>query len=164
MTKRSQPIARSWIRTNPQLSRLISRRAFSARRPSHFGRLNRKRRAGHLAICRGCFKVQMVMQRAARIEARPARRTDRLAIQVLKDGQLGPASAAQHRLLIELSQRPNPRGMTSVHFVTGEAGIVGPAAVEFYRDDIALASIVRAARARVYLDPRTGIPEIVSST
>jgi hypothetical protein len=28
-----------------------------------------------------------------------------------------------------LSQRPNPGGMTSVHVVTGEAGIVGSAAV-----------------------------------
>ena len=93
------------------------------------------------------------MQRATRIEARPAHRTDRLAIQVLTDGQLSPASAAQHRLLIELSLSPDPGEMTGFHFVTVEAGIVGPAAVEFYRDDIELAAIVRAARACIYLDP-----------
>src|SRR6266849_7120310 len=93
------------------------------------------------------------MQCATWIEARSARRTCRRTIQVLTDGQLSAARAAQHRLLIELSLRPNPGGMIGFQFVTVEAGIVGPAAVEFYRDDIELAAIVRAARARIYLDP-----------
>jgi hypothetical protein len=93
------------------------------------------------------------MQRATRIEARPAHRTVPLAIQVLTDAQLSSTSAAQHRLLIELSLRPNPGGMIGFQFVKVEAGIVGPAAVEFYRDDIELAAIVRAARARIYLHP-----------
>jgi hypothetical protein len=47
-----------------------------------------------LASYRGYFKVQVVMQLAARIEARTARRTNHLAIQVLTDAQLSPARAA----------------------------------------------------------------------
>jgi hypothetical protein len=92
------------------------------------------------------------MQRATWIEARPARRTDRLAIQVLKDSQFGPASTAEHRLLVEFSPGPNAGGMTGFPFVTVEAGIIGPAAVEFYRDDIELAAIMRTAGMRIYLD------------
>jgi hypothetical protein len=85
------------------------------------------------------------MQRATRIEARPARRTDRLAIQVLTDGQLGPASATEHRLLVKFSLGPNPGGMAGGQLVTVKAGIIGPAAVEFDRDDIERAAIMRAA-------------------
>jgi hypothetical protein len=106
-----------------------------------------------LADCPGYFKVQAVMQCATRIEARPTRRTRRLTIQVLTDGQLSAARAAQHRLLIELSLRPNPRGMIGFQFVAVEAAIIGPAAAEFYRDDIELAAIVRATRARIYVHP-----------
>jgi hypothetical protein len=80
-----------------------------------------------LANWPGHFKVQVVVQCATRIEARPARRTCRLTIQV----PLSAARAAQHRLLIELSLRPNPGGMIGLQFVTVEAGIEGPAAVEF---------------------------------
>ena len=105
-----------------------------------------------LTICTRCFKVQVVMQRATRIEARPARRTDCLAIQVLTDGQRGPASATEHCLLIEFSLGPNPGGMAGRQFMTVKAGIIGSAAVEFYRDDIELAAIMRAAGMRIYLD------------
>jgi hypothetical protein len=76
------------------------------------------------------------MQLATRIEPRSARRTSRLAIQVLKDRQLSAAYAAQNRLLIEFSLRPNPGRMTGFQFVTVEAGIIRPAAVEFDRNDI----------------------------
>src|SRR5260370_24563665 len=93
------------------------------------------------------------MQRASRIEPRAARRTNRLAIQVLVDSQLGAARAAQHHLLIELSLRPNLGGMTRLQFVTVAARIVAPAAVDFDRDDVELAPVVRAARVRIYLDP-----------
>jgi hypothetical protein len=93
------------------------------------------------------------MQRTTRIEPRPAHWTNRLAIQVLTDAQLCSACPAQHRLLIELSLRPKPGEMAGSKFVTVEAGIIGSAAVEFYGDDIELAAIVRAASARIYLDP-----------
>jgi hypothetical protein len=92
------------------------------------------------------------MQRATRIEARSTPRAGRLTIQVLADGQLNAARAAQHRLLIELSLRPNAGGMIGFPLMTVEAGIVRPAAVELDRDDIDVAAIVRAARARIYLD------------
>jgi hypothetical protein len=92
------------------------------------------------------------MQRATRIETRPAHRTGCLAIQVLTDGQLGPAGAAEHGLLIEFSLGPNPGWMTGFQFVTIKAGIVGPAAVEFDRYDIEFAAIMRAARTRIQLD------------
>jgi hypothetical protein len=92
------------------------------------------------------------MQRTTRIEARPARRTDCLAIQVLTDGQFGPASAAEHRLLVEFSPGPNPGGMTGFQLVTVKAGIIGPAAVEFDRDDIELAAIMCATRTPIQLD------------
>jgi hypothetical protein len=94
------------------------------------------------------------MQRATRIEPRSARRTSRLAIQVLKDGQLSAACAAQNRLLIEFSLRPN----AGRQFVTVEAGIIRPAAVEFDRDDIEIAAVVRAACAPIYLDPSHRYP------
>jgi hypothetical protein len=94
----------------------------------------------------------VVMQLATRIEPRSARRTSRLAIQVLKDGQLSAACAAQNRLLIEFSLRPSAGRMIGFQFVTVEAGIIRPAAVEFDRDDVELAPVVRAARVRIYLD------------
>jgi hypothetical protein len=93
-----------------------------------------------------------MMERATRIEVGPAHRTDCPAIQVLADGQLGPASAAEHRLLVEFSPGPNAGGMTGFQFVTVKAGIIGPAAVEFDRDDIELAAIMRATRVRIQLD------------
>jgi hypothetical protein len=92
------------------------------------------------------------MQLATRIERRSARRTSRLAIQVLKDGQLSAACAAQNRLLIEFSLRPNPGRMTGLQFVTVEAGIIRPAAVEFDRNDVQLTTIMRAPRPLTYLD------------
>jgi len=92
------------------------------------------------------------MQRATRIEARAARRTNRLAIQVLKDGQLSAACAAQNRLLIEFSLRPSPGRMTGFQFVTVKTGIISPAAVELNRNDVQLTTIMRAARAPIYLD------------
>jgi hypothetical protein len=92
------------------------------------------------------------MQLATRIEPRSARRTSRLAIQVLKDGQLSAACAAQNRLLIEFSLRPSPGRMTGFQFVTVEAGIIRPAAVEFDRNDVQLTTIMRATRAPIYLD------------
>jgi hypothetical protein len=98
------------------------------------------------------------MQRATRIEPRSARRTSRLAIQVLKDGQLSATCAAQNRLLIEFSLRPSPGGMTGFQFVTVEAGIIRPAALEFNRDDIEIAAVVRAACAPIYLDPSHRYP------
>jgi hypothetical protein len=89
------------------------------------------------------------MQRATRIEPRSARRTSRLTIQVLKDGQL---SAAQNRLLIEFSLRPSAGRMTGFQFVTVEAGIIRPAAVEFDSNDVQLTTIMRATGAPIYLD------------
>jgi hypothetical protein len=105
--------------------------------------------AGH----RGYFKVQVVMELAARIEARATRRTNRLAIQVLIDAQLGPARAAQHRLLFEFSLRPSASGVACFQFMTVEAAIICAAAIEFHRDDVEFASVVRAARAPIYLEP-----------
>jgi hypothetical protein len=92
------------------------------------------------------------MQRATRIEPLAARRTNRLAIQVLKDRQLSAAYAAQNRLLIEFSLRPNPGRMTGFQFVTVEAGIIRPAAVEFDSNDVQLTTIMRATGAPIYLD------------
>ena len=106
-----------------------------------------------LASHRGYFKVQVVMQLAARIEARATHRTDRPAIQVLTDAQLSPARAAQHCLLFEFILRPNPSGMACFQFVTAEAAIICAAAVEFHRDDVEFAAVVRAARAPIYLEP-----------
>jgi hypothetical protein len=93
------------------------------------------------------------MQLAARIEARATRGTNGLAIQVLADAQLSPARAAQHCLLFEFSRRPNPSGMACLQFMTIEAAIICAAAVEFHRDDVEFAAVVRAARAPIYLEP-----------
>jgi hypothetical protein len=106
-----------------------------------------------LASHRGYLKVQIVMQLAARIEARATRRTTRLAIQVLTDAQLSPARAAQHCFFFEFSLRPNPSGMACFQFMTVEAAIVCAAAVEFHRDDVEFAAVVRAARAPIYFKP-----------
>jgi hypothetical protein len=92
------------------------------------------------------------MQLAARIEARATRGTNGLAIQVLTDAQLSSARAAQHPLLVEFSRRPNPGGMACFQFVTVEAAIVCTAAVEFHRDDVEFAAVVRAARTPIYLE------------
>jgi hypothetical protein len=92
------------------------------------------------------------MQRATRIEPRSARRTSRLTIQVLKDGQLSAACAAQNRLLIEFSLRPSAGRMTGFQFVTVEAGIIRPAAVEFDSNDVQLTTIMRATGAPIYID------------
>ena len=112
-----------------------------------------KARLTALASQRGYLEVQVVMQLAARIEARATRRTNRPAIQVLTDAQLSPARPAQHRLFVEFSLRPSPGGMTCLQFVTVEAAIVCAAAVEFHRDNVEFAAVVRAARAPIYLEP-----------
>jgi hypothetical protein len=106
-----------------------------------------------LASHRGYFKVQVVMQLAARIEARATRRTNCLAVQVPGDAQLSPARAAQHCLIFEFSRRPNPGSMPCFQFMTVEAAIICAAAVEFHRDDVEFAAVVRAARAPIYREP-----------
>jgi hypothetical protein len=93
------------------------------------------------------------MQVAARIEVRATRRTNRLAIQVLIDTELRPTRATQNCLLFEFSFRPSPSGMACFQFMTVEAAIVCAAAVEFHCDDVEFASVVRAARAPIYLEP-----------
>jgi hypothetical protein len=64
------------------------------------------------------------MQPATRIEPRVARQTNRLAIQVLKDGQLSAVCAAQNRLLSEFNLGQSPGRMTGFQFVTVVAGII----------------------------------------
>ena len=133
-----------------RLSRLIFRRAFFVRLQSHSSPVLKT--LGALARRPEHFKVQVVMQRATRIEPRSARRTSRLTIQVLKDGQLSAACAAQNRLLIEFSLRSSAGRMTGFQFVTVEAGIIRPAAVEFDSNDVQLTTIMRATGAPIYLD------------
>ena len=58
----------------------------------------------------------------------------------------------ENRLLIEFSLWPNPGRMTGFQFMTVEAGIIRPAAVELDRNDVQLTTIMRATRAPIYLD------------
>jgi hypothetical protein len=80
------------------------------------------------------FEVEMVMERATGIVACPAHGTHGLAIQVLTNRQLGPTCAAEHRLLVEFSLKPNLGGMPGFQLVAVKAGIIGQAAFEFYRE------------------------------
>jgi hypothetical protein len=92
------------------------------------------------------------MQRAAGVEACPARRTHSLAIQVLTNCQLGPTGAAENCLLVEFSLQPNLSGMPRFHLVAVKAGIIRQAAFELYRDNIELAAIVRATGTPIYVN------------
>jgi hypothetical protein len=48
--------------------------------------------------------------------------------------------------------------MTGFQFVTVEAGIIRPAAVEFDSNDVQLTTIMRATGAPIYLDPSHRYP------
>lgn len=85
------------------------------------------------------------MRFAARVEGRSADRADRLAFQILADGQFSTTGAAQNRLLVEPGATPDLRVVVSFGLVAIKTRIISLATFKFDRHDIKCAPIVSAA-------------------
>ena len=91
------------------------------------------------------------MLAACRIESRPTRRTPRLALPILPNRHLHPASPAQSRPRIPLPPRPNRNRMPRQLLMTILASPVHPATSHPDRHNIQLGAPVRTPRLRVHL-------------
>ena len=99
------------------------------------------------------LKIKMMMLAAPRIEPRPASWTPRLAIQILPNRHLHPATAAQNCPLAPFHTRPNRDRMPRQRNVTILASPVDPATPHLDRNDIQRRPVMHAPRLRIKLDP-----------
>ena len=74
-----------------------------------------------------------------------AARADRLAFQILADGQFSTTGAAQNRLLVEPGATPDVRVVVSFGLMALKTRIISLATLELDRHDIKCAPIVSAA-------------------
>ena len=88
-----------------------------------------------------------------RIKPRPTPRTPRLALHILPNRQLHPASPAQNRPLLPLPSRPNRNRMPRQRNMAILASIVDPAAPHLDRNNIHRRAVMHASRLPINLDP-----------
>jgi len=87
----------------------------------------------------------MVVVAAGGVEAGVARGTCGVALQILGDGELGVAGAAEDGLGVTFGLGPGFEGMVGKGVVAVFAGVVGGAAFHFDGDDVGGAVVVEAA-------------------
>src|SRR5216684_188844 len=95
----------------------------------------------------------MPMPLAPRIKPRPASRAPRLAIQILPNRHLRPASPTQNRPRIPLPSRPNRNRMPRQRNMAILASIVDPATPHLDRHNIHRRAVMHASRLTINLDP-----------
>src|SRR5258706_10047551 len=95
----------------------------------------------------------MIMVAAPRIKPRPAPRTPRLAIHILPNRHLHPASPAQNGPRIPLPPRPNRNSMPRQLLMAILASPVHPATPHLDRNNIHCRVPMRTPRLRVDIDP-----------
>jgi len=78
------------------------------------------------------------------------------AIEILADGQLFSAGAAQHGWLIPFAARPDLNRMARERFVTVFAGIVKATTSHFDGDDVQCGVVVGAAGLAIQIDSADG--------
>ncbi len=88
-----------------------------------------------------------------RIKPRPTPRTPRLALHILPNRQLHPASPAQNRPLLPLPPPPNSNSMPRQRNMAILASIVDPAAPHLDRNNIHRRAVMHASRLPINLDP-----------
>ncbi len=93
------------------------------------------------------------MPLAPRIKPRPASRAPRLAIQILPNRHLQPASPTQNRPLLPLPSRPNRNRMPRQRNMAILASIVDPATPHLDRHNIHRRAVMHASRLPINLDP-----------
>jgi len=93
------------------------------------------------------------MPLAPRIKPRPASRAPRLAIQILPNRHLRPASPTQNRPLLPLPSRPNRNRMPRQRNMAIPASIVDPATPHLDRHNIHRRAVMHASRLPINLDP-----------
>jgi hypothetical protein len=99
------------------------------------------------------FKIKPPMPSAPRIKPRPAPRTPRLALHILPNRHLPPASPAQNRPLLPLPPRPNNNRMPRQRLVTILASPIHPATSNLDRHNIHRRPPMRTPRLRIHLNP-----------
>src|SRR5882762_7926024 len=96
------------------------------------------------------------MVAAPGIEPRPTARTTRLALQILPNRHLHPASPAQDRPRIPLPPRPNRNSMSRQFLMTVLASPIHPATSHLDRHNIHRRPPMHAPRLRIDLDSPNG--------
>jgi hypothetical protein len=95
------------------------------------------------------LKIKMMMPPASRIKSRPAPRTPRLAIHILPNRHLHPASPTQNRPRIPLPLRPNRNRMPRQRNMAILASPVDPAAPHLDRNNVQRRPVVHAPSLRI---------------
>ncbi len=94
------------------------------------------------------LEIQMIVMPAAGIEARPARRADGAALEVVRDRQFVAAGSAQNRPLSKRRAGPHPGRMVCFCFMALITSVVRLAAGEFDGEDIERAAVMSTAALR----------------
>lgn len=100
----------------------------------------------------GARKVKVRMFAAGGIESSAAGRALVAAAEIVRDGHLTAAGAAQHRAHGPLGARPDLDRMVREGLVAILAGVIDTAALHPDRDDVESGSIVSAAGLRIQID------------
>ncbi len=90
---------------------------------------------------------------APRIKPRPAPRTPRLALHILPNRHLPPASPTQNRPRVPLLPRPNNNRMPRQRLMAILASPIHPATSHLDRHNIHRRPPMRTPRLRIHLDP-----------
>ena len=108
------------------------------------------------------LKIKMPMPSAPRIKPRPAARTPRLALHILPNRHLHPASPAQNRPLPPLPSRPNRNRMPRQRLMAILASPVHPATPHLDRNNIHCRPPMRTPRLLINIDPthRRRLPSV----
>src|ERR1700730_2533562 len=99
------------------------------------------------------LKIKMIMVATSRIKPRPAPQTPRLALHILLNRHLHPASPAQNRPRIPFPPRPNRNRMPRQRIMAILASIVDPATPHLNRNNIQRRVEMHTPRLCVHLDP-----------
>lgn len=98
------------------------------------------------------FEVELVVLAATGIERRFTVGAFTAAIEILADGQLFSAGAAQHGRLVPLTAGPNLNRMARERFMTVFASIVKATTSHFDCDDVQGGVVMGAARLAIQID------------
>ncbi len=98
------------------------------------------------------LKIKMIMVATSRIKPRPAPRTPRLAIHILPNRHLHPASPAQNRPLLPLPPPPNRNSMPRQRNMAILASPVDTATPHLNRNNIHRRVPMHTPRLRINLD------------
>jgi hypothetical protein len=100
------------------------------------------------------FEVTVIVILAARIETRVTIWTLGRALEVLTDGQFGPARSAKDGFLIPLLLGPNLDRVSRQHHMAVFAGVIKTTTLHFDRHDVRRPVVVIATGLGIDIDPK----------